>query len=574
MPRKKKETPQEATNNIAHLVLNRLQEIVDKGKLPPEQPGLNEYEKQRVRKLALEVTRRSFEALRLYEPMLPQEAFHASKAKERIVYGSNRGGKTLATVLEVVRAVTGQDPYNKYPKTNGVCYVVGKDQKQIAEVLWRKMARPEPFRMIRDLQTKNWRTYRPYDPTDLARKAESKPAPPLLPKRWIKDIAWEDKKMDLPKIVTLTTGWKIHFFSGNAKPPQGSIVDLALFDEEIPDGSWYSEISARLVDRNGRFIWGATPQHGTDQLFELHVRAEKELLNPETRDNPSIAEFKLLLLENKYISAENKLEFISKLSEEERRVRVDGEFAIQGALIYPEYRESVHCVDWFDIPQEWTRYVGIDPGHQICAALFMAIPPPGDLKHGHFAYLYDELYIANCDAEMFARRMADKARTQTFQAFIFDMQHGRKVESTGDTIAQIYSEALKKHKVSSIETGHGFIAGSTDRVADVEAIRLWLRGREGLPPKLKIIKSACPMFDEELTRWRYKKDPKGYITNTPEDRGRVHACACLRYLVQHDPKYVSPTAGARRPSYAEELLRKRMANRPQQPLVMLGPVGG
>ncbi len=538
----------------------------------PRPKGLNDYEKTRARKLMLELARRSFEALSLYEPMPTQARFHASHAKERIVYGSNRGGKTLSTAAEVARCVTGQDPFKKYPET-GVCYVVGKDQKQIAEVLWKKLARAEPFRMIRDLETNHWRTYRPYDPIDMVRKDASRPAPPLIPPRWIAEIAWEDRKMDLPKVVTLKTGWKIHFFSGNAKPPQGSIVDLAVFDEEIPDSGWYSEVAARLVDRRGRFIWGATPQHGTDQLFELHIRAEKEQLNPETRDNPAIEEFKLLIMENKYIPADVRLEFIGKLSEEERRVRVDGEFAIQGAMIYPEYRESVHCADYFDIPADWTRYVAIDPGHQICAALFLAIPPDGNEKHGGKAYLYDELYIPNCDAEMFAQRMSVKAQSQQFQTFLFDMQHGRKIESTGDSIAAIYSAALKKHNVSSIETGHSFLAGSTDRVADVEAIRLWLKN-QGEGPKLRVFKRACPMFDEEIKRWRYKKDPKGYITNTPEDRGRVHAMACLRYLVQHDPRWVKPVIGPKRSSYVEELLRKRNANRASRPLVMLGPVGG
>ena len=554
---------------MAEAILQEVEQLVEKT-AAPRPPGLNEYEKARARRAVLELTRRSFESLRLYEPMPEQHRFHASRAKERLVYGSNRSGKTLSTVCEVVRAITNQDPFNKYPK-GGVCYIVGKDQKQVAEVLWKKMARPGPFKMIRDLETGQWRSYRPCDAIDMAREADARPAPPLLPGRWIKDIAWADKKMDLPSVVTLISDWKVHFFSGEAMPTQGSVVDLALCDEELPKPLWYWELAARLVDRNGLFIWGATAQHSTEILYGLHQRAMEEATN----EKPGIEEFKLLIMENKFISAENKLDFISKLSDEERRVRVDGEFAIQGSIIFPEYSKDGYSVPWFDIPQDWTRYVAIDPGRQVCAALFMAIPPPMDKQHGGFAYLYDELYIANSDPALFAERMAERARTQTWQSFLFDMQHGRKhLEIAGGaTQAEIYSEELGKRNVTSVDTGSGFIAGSNNPDADVEVIRLWLRPRDGFPPKLRVLGGTCPNFHKELINWRYMKDAKGNITNRPENRGPVHLMAALRYLVQHDPKWVPAKVGKQR-SRIEDIMRQRMGPRAQRPLVMLGPVGG
>lgn len=539
-----------------------------------ETKGLNQADKAMARRALIALAQRRMEALRLYEPMPAQQAFHDSMASERIFWGANRAGKTLATCAELARAFTGQDPMDRYPKTGAIWYVVGKDQKQLAEVVWPKLGRPGAFKIIRDLETKEWRTYRPYDPIDLARKKDARPAPPLIPRRFIADIAWEDKKMDLPKTVIGINGNKLHFFSGNSKPTQGSAIDGCLFDEEIPDGNWYSEIAARLVDKDGYFIWGATPQEGTDQLLELHDRALAEMTNPETMGEPRIEEFHVRLWDNKFTTKQQKLNFIAKLTDEEKRVRVDGEFAVLGSVIYPEYRETVHVVEYFDIPSHWTRYAAIDPGHQICAVLFMAIPPPTDEKHGMYAYLYDELYIPDCDASIFGERMSGKALSQQFQAFIIDTQEARKTETgSGKTIEEQYSAALAVRNVASVDTGNGFAKGSTDRRADVGVIRMWVRPRgDNVGPRLRVMASVCPNFHKEFARWRWKK-VSGAVTDTPEDRGPVHLCAGLRYLVQYNPVWVQPTRGPSRESAAVSYMRKKNENQTRKPMVILGPCG-
>ena len=83
-------------------------------------PEVTEQQKREMRLLYAERSRRRIESLRLYEPLPFQESFHASNAKEVLIQAGTPVGKSLCAFVEDARAATGQDPYSKYPKENGV----------------------------------------------------------------------------------------------------------------------------------------------------------------------------------------------------------------------------------------------------------------------------------------------------------------------------------------------------------------------------------------------------------------------------------------------------------------------
>ena len=97
--------------------------------------GITEYQKANIRQLHVEKARRESEALRLYEPLPFQDQYHACHAKEALIQAGNQVGKSLCAFVEDARAATGQDPYGKYPKENGIMVCLGMDEGHIGRTI-------------------------------------------------------------------------------------------------------------------------------------------------------------------------------------------------------------------------------------------------------------------------------------------------------------------------------------------------------------------------------------------------------------------------------------------------------
>lgn len=509
--------------------------------LPPAAPDLpppvTSSQVSLFRRILEEQKYRKGEPTRLYEPLGQQLAFHQSQARERLVRGSNRGGKTITGAVETGWALTGRHPYRQYP-TKGRAYIVGYDLAHVGGVMWDKLSAPQmKFRRIRDLETKQWRAYQPWRDAD--REGEAEPMPPILPPRLIKNVAWNSLAKNIPEKVVLHNGWELQFFSGNSTPPRGADVDLVWFDEEIPNGQWYFEMAARLLDRSGCFFWTATPQTGGQQMLNLHVRCEEQALLP--KDERQCEEFHLLLSQNPYIDQKEKDLLAAKYAHdpEEYAVRIEGEYKILGELVYPTWSHKQHGHAAFEVPADWCRYAVIDPGYATCAVLFLAVPPPRHVEAGRI-YAYRELYIRNCDAAMFADKMKTVTEGEAIQAYIMDMQGGRRTDgATGQSLAQAYSEALKKRGVRSIGTGHGFLTADCDIDAGMDAVRQWLSYTLGDGrPKFQYFTGACYNLDAEMRRFvRVRKD--GVLIDRTR-RVNDHLCDCMRYAALHKLRYVKP----------------------------------
>lgn len=552
---------------------------------PPEPPpppdggllaGLTQHALSQMRDVQAELAERRIEALRLYEPMPAQQEFHSCMLSERIVIGGNRSGKSLSTFVEDARAATGQDPFGKYPKEGGKLAIVGKNWPHIGMVVYPMLFKAGAFKIIKDKITGKWRAFNPMLPGDLERQAQAKPAPPLIPPRLIKDMSWQQKNAGYLNSVELTNGWQIYCFSSEGEPPQGFQADLVHIDEDINDESWVPEMQARLADRKGRFVWSAMPHSKNDALLGLCERAERTESDP----NSIIKMFKLRFLDNKHIDDEEKkknIERWSAIGVDEVRMRAEGDFTTESTLMYPTFNTSVHTVSRSElpsIPREWTRYVGIDPGHTVMAALFAAVPP--DEK---YLLVYDELYIRQCNALIFGERFQEKVQDQQFYSFIMDMHGGMLRDlGSGRLPHELYSEELRKRKIASRLTGHGFLPGSDDIGARTAMVRQMLHIRGDGTTKLKVWEGAAPNLIRELRRYRKKTtsvNGQVFVTDEPQTRGDVHACQVLEYLCANEPRYhVPPKEHGPEPWWVKYLEEKRRRQRKDgDGSIILGPQG-
>lgn len=558
---------------------------------PMDLADLSKVERAQLLEVLAEFAEREMEALAIFEPMPEQERFFASAADERLGIGGNRGGKTTATCVEIARAVTGQDPHDKYPKRDGRCILVGKDLTHCSKVFYTKLFKPGAFQIIRDLETDRWRVFRPNDADDLDREEDARLAPPLISPRYYdyKKISWENKKEELPKTITMKNGWQIFFFSSLGIPPQGWDIDLACFDEEITHPKWYPEISARLLDRrkrnrktgkvrSGKFIWSATPQAGTVQLYELFRRAEEE----DFEAGKTIEVFHYGMLGNAYISQHSKDSFIRKFasSEEEYRVRVLGQFALLGTRVYGEFMpRGPHGCDAFPIPRDWTRYAVLDPGRQVCAILFAACPPPGldvvvpgpDGEDVHLGcgrtFLYDELYIKRASAAIVAEEVRRKLGEQVITRWIIDARAGRITEiGSGLTHEEQYRLAFVKAGIFSgpgvLGQPNGFAwstaSGGDDVKAGIEAVRAnWHLDDTGRS-KWLVLRGKVEKLCWEAEIYSYKRLPDGLVTDEII-KHNDHMMDNLRYLACYRPRYVKPSVVDAAPGYTLKAIAAKKA---------------
>lgn len=523
-------------------------------------------EAERLRALARELARRRVEALTLYEPLPVAEQFHKDTKPEVLVYGSNRSGKTTTVAVEIARAVTGQDPYGKYPLKDGRCYIVGYDLSHNGEVLWRKLGRPGAFQIIWDDRIEKWRPVKQQDPWDFERKKKWKPAPPLIPPRMIEKISWEKQGQLTPAMVRLKNGWEIKFCSSKAVPGQGMDINLAWFDEEIVNDAWYNETSARLTDREGRFFWSATPLAGTEQLFELYNRYD--------RGDEAISAYFLSLEDNAHITEKAKQELIHKYEGDdyEYKTRILGQFAILGLRIFPEWDvDGRHGIDEWrgvqlargeDVPPEWTKYLFVDPGHQLCACLFAAVPPDDDI-----IILYGELCLRDCDAEKFGEAVRLFDQDAQYERMTIDHQAGRMTQiAAGKTVEEQYVAALKSNGVTDTMGQTTFWPGSDDVKGRILAVKSLLKNQKCGYPGIVAVRGKLPHFEREIMKYRRKKKPNGEVVDEPVAKDN-HLMDCLGYLAMDAPVYVKPPPTKRRSSWVQKALdakRQRMRRQEQQ----------
>jgi hypothetical protein len=524
------------------------------------------------------LSERRLEALRLWVPMPRQEEFHACMASERLVIGGNRSGKSAATFIEDARAATGQDPHAKYPKENGNLVIIGKGWTHIGMVVYPMLFKAGAFRIIRDLEAGHWRAFNPA--TDEPRRKESKPAPPLIPPRMIKEMSWVQKNAGYLNKCELTNGWTIYCFSSEGEPPQGFQADLVHIDEDISNERWVGEMQARLSDRKGRFVWSAMPWSRNDALLGLCERADRAEENGD--ENPIIKKFVLRFLDNAHIDTEERrknIERWSALGQDELRMRAEGEFTTESTLMYPTFNASVHMLQRNElpggqVPPDWTRYVVIDPGHAVMATLFAAVPP--DEKTLLF---YDELYIRNCNALIWGEQFWQKVQGQTVYAAIMDMHGGALRDlGSGRLPHELYSEELKKRRFKFQLTGFGFMPGSDDIPARTAMVRTYMHIKGDGTTRFKILEGACPNLVRELKRYRKKTTSVNgvvYVTDAPQTRGDVHAVQCCEYLCAHEPRYHAPPKNYGPDPWWVKWLeeRKKRKQASEDPCVLLAPNG-
>lgn len=509
----------------------------------PEFPT-TEVDRAAMARQALRVAHRVLElrheALRLWRPLPHAEPFFASRKQVRLLFGSNQSAKSHHGLVELARAVTGQDPYKKYPEKDGRAIIVGFDGDHLADPVYTKLFNPGEFKLIPDERTGALRAVRPdpknlqrLDPYDEAYREKWIDAPPLIPPRFVAEQAWDRANKQIPRLTTLTTGWMILWRSSKGRPPRGRQIHLVYLDEDLQNtNAWVNELIPRLVKHGGQMIWAATHQEGGPELYEMTEKA--------TVGSPYIDAFQLRIVDNPFISDEQRDFFRNTLtSEEDVMVRYHGESAVVGRKLYRDYSPNgAHGCEPFPFPTTtWCRYLFIDPGTQRCAALIIGVDP--EERH---RWVIDAVDIRQGDAARMAAEIKALEGGARFEAIIIDQQAGMQTpmgHNARDRTAPYYWRALEAAGVVPRVQGPiaGFFPSCKDVHAREEALKSWLQIRGSGPfagtPVLQVVRGAVPELDRQISLAQYIT-PKRRLEQTED------LLDCLEYAAAFNPTYHVP----------------------------------
>jgi hypothetical protein len=473
-----------------------------------------------------------------------------------------------------------------------LCWVIGWDLAHIGQTLHRVLFEPGYFRVIPDAVTGRWRSFNPANPEDNSRYAESEEAGPMIPERLVipKTWAWENRAENVFKTVSVRNPWGIvricAFPSTGIQAKQGDAVDLIWVDEDIRWPQHVKEWQDRLSDRKGRMMWSAWPHGSNDALVEMSERAQEQ----SALENPDVHEIVLRFSDNPYIDSEEKRKSIDRMrTEEDRRSRDYGEFLLDTIAMY-EFVPAVHGVhqiipedpfsqqysgDYLSqmwtregkFPDNWTRYLAIDPSHTRTAVLFGVVPRPDFDGQDFQGYLIveNELVAKKVSARQLADQIKPLVAGKNYEAFIIDYHMGRQTRvggGAGDTAMSLYEQAFRETGIKSRLTGHGFLPGSSVRSARHMEVRAMLQPDKNGRVRLRFAMNKTYHTQKEFSTYR-KKMMAEEVLDEPAN-ARTHDCmAALEYLTSYvfntPEPYIAPDSyRTGSPAYrkAQQLLAK------------------
>lgn len=457
-----------------------------------------------------------------YRPHPKQVVFHSSESKAKLYIGGNRSGKTTGGVVEDIWWLTGRHPYRPTPPPPVRGRVVSVDFLNGVE----KIVRPEVARWI--------------PPSDLL------------------GGSWSTAYNKELRTLTLENGSFLEFMSYDQELEKfaGTSRHFIHFDEEPPNDVWM-ENKARLIDTNGSWWMTMTPVEGMEWIYD-------DVYLPGKTDPTAsgITVVEVDMTENPYLSADVVDSFIAGLSEDDKKIRVKGEFVKRGGLVYPMFSEKIHVIDPIGTPPyEWEWFASMDHGlNNPTAWLWHAVSP--DNRVVTFAEHYESQQLINYHAERVHE--INKKHGRAPDVYIGDPSIRNRDPITGTSIHLEYA----KRNIP-------ILLGNNDVPAGIERVRQYLALGADQRPNW-VITRDCRNLIHELTRLRWKswasKRTQG-DNNAKEEihKKNDHASDSARYFFMSRPDLTPerfldkhPRNPLNFPSYDDQPLRAGVVDAPER----------
>ena len=218
------------------------------------------------------------------------------------------------------------------------------------------------------------------------------------------------------------------------------------------------------------------------------------------------------------------------LSVHDRRALLDGVWELDEGRYFSEFSPALHVVPPHEIPDGWRRYLTIDYGLDMLAALWIAQSPDGR------SVVYRELYEPSLIiSEAAARILSSEASGEHIDVRLAPPDLWNRRQETGKSAVQLFADC-----------GLDFEKSSNERVAGWLALHELLTPRRDtdgeMRPRLTIF-SSCRNLIRTLPALQHDTRNPSDTANTPHEL--THAPDALRgyaATVREPPSDSRPTA--------------------------------
>ena len=325
---------------------------------------------------------------------------------------------------------------------------------------------------------------------------------------------------DLKKVICNNTGtpvkaiWRngsvTHFMSAEQddKVFEGMTVDYMCVDEPVRREIFIA-MKRGLMKTNGICWFACTP------LDEVWMYEELYIPGKHKRD-PDIHVFEGTPEENPYLSDKAKQEFKKRLTKEEVMTRWYGQAMHLSVRVFKEYNFNDHRIPFFDVPEHWPVWVGIDPHkNKPHMAIFLAVSPSG------VKYVVNEVYL-KCWIHDFTKKVLEVGEQYNVISRVIDpsaqeMNWGREISARG-IMASLGCETKLAYK-------------SGQKANSIILINHLLEGKE------LFITDNCLRLHREFMGQVYKKSRVGLQVFEEPEKYLDDATDALRYILIERPTF-------------------------------------
>lgn len=293
----------------------------------------------------------------------------------------------------------------------------------------------------------------------------------------------------------------------------------------------FTLLQSRLRGAHVRKIYATTNPNGHSWLYRYWIK--KDWANESARSKflaISAPSTENIHLPDGYVEG-----MLQTWSEDRIKREVMGSWDAFSGQVYTEFDRSIHVVKPFKIPDEWTRFIGLDHGFRNpTAALWCAMDYDGQV------YVYREFYNKEWHIDEIVK---GNKRFTPHAKGIITLSSNEKIEGIWidpSTKADRGKESDFTTYLENLPKDWSLVPANNSVATGIDRVKSYLRVEPGNnKPKLYVF-DTCSHLVEEMTQYRYEELQVGQEMNKNTKESPVkkddHAVDALRYAIMSRPE--------------------------------------